>query len=263
MLRLASSRFLLSPYATSSAVFSALSLPSATRRVFVLCVSSDQVSIMVSFSSASFAESAERSAPSSIFFGSAYSYERGRGPCTVPPWRQRGERIEPTRARPVPFCRQSLRPAPLTSLLSLVLCVPARKPRRYHREASCSKCGFTLAPNTASASSTCPTFSPSRLTTSTTGIVLIPFSLTVLGVLRATNENICAAGTRHGTANQQQVFVVIHFHDFQVLGRQVGVAHVTRKVLVLPHARRKRTAANAARRAMEHRAVCRSEEHTS
>src|SRR5713101_337019 len=183
MLRLASSRFLLSPYATSSAVFSALSLPSATRRVLVLCVSSDQASTMVSFSSASFAESAERSAPSSIFFGSAYSYERGRGPCTVPPWRQRGERIEPTRARPVPFCRQSLRPAPLTSLLSLVLCVPARKPRRYHREASCSKCGFTLAPNTASASSTCPTFSPSRLTTSTTGIVLIPFSLTVLAVL--------------------------------------------------------------------------------
>src|ERR1700720_4274403 len=173
MLRLASSRFRLSPYATSRAVFSALSLPSATRRVLVLCVSSDQASTMVSFSSASFGESAERSAPSSIFFGSAYAYERGLGPCTVPPWRQSGERIEPTRARPVPFCRQSLRPAPLTSLLSLVLCVPARKPRRYQREASCSKCGFTFAPNTASASSTCPTFLPSRLTTSTTGIIFL------------------------------------------------------------------------------------------
>ena len=55
--------------------------------------------------------------------------------------------------------------------------VTARNPRRYQREASCSKCGFTFAPNTASASSTCPTFLPSRLTTSTTGIISIPFSL--------------------------------------------------------------------------------------
>src|SRR5213595_4258321 len=39
------------------------------------------------------------------------------------------------RARPVPFCRQSLRPAPLTSLFSFTLCVPRRSPRRYHREA--------------------------------------------------------------------------------------------------------------------------------
>src|SRR5229473_3667760 len=175
MLRLASSRFLLSPYATSSAVFSALSLPSATRSVLVLCVSSDQASTIVSFSSASFAESAERSAPSSIFFGSAYPYERGRGPCTVPPWRQRGERIEPTRARPVPFCFQSLRPAPLTSLFSLTLCVPLRSPRKCHREASCSRCWLTFAPKIASASSTCPTFLPSRLTTSTTGIISFPY----------------------------------------------------------------------------------------
>src|SRR5579859_3823395 len=231
---------------------------------------------MVSFSSASFAESAERSAPSSIFLGSAYSYERGFGPWTVPPWRHSGERIEPTRARPVPFCRQSLRPAPLTSLLSLVLCVPARNPRRYHREASCSRCGFTLAPNTASASSTCPTFLPSRLTTSTTGIISLPFpdrsrcsrlpplpllsslyrrGARFLGVLGAADENVRAAGARHRAAHQQQILVVIHFHHFQIFRRQIGVAHVPRKMLVLPHPGGKRTAANAARRAMEHRAV--------
>ncbi len=50
------------------------------------------------------------------------------------------DKSEVSGARPVPFCRHSLRPAPLTSLLSLVLCVPARSPRRYHREASCSRC---------------------------------------------------------------------------------------------------------------------------
>src|SRR6516164_661840 len=113
----------------------------------------------------------ERSAQSNIFFGSAYSYVRGFGPCTVPPWRHKGERIEPMRARPVPFCRQSLRPAPLTSLFSLVLCVPRRRPARYQREASCRRCLFTSAPKTVSASSTWPTFLPSKLTTSTTGMI--------------------------------------------------------------------------------------------
>jgi len=33
----------------------------------------------------------------------------------VPPCRHSGVRISPTRARPVPFCRQGLRPEPLTS----------------------------------------------------------------------------------------------------------------------------------------------------
>src|SRR5579859_6987246 len=189
--------------------------------------------------------------------------------------------MEPTRARPVPFCRHSLRPAPLTSLLSLVLCVPARNPRRYQREASCSKCGFTFAPNTASASSTCPTFLPSRLTTSTTGIISIPFpawlplfaksdqlpqkplrlralylrNRRLLGVLCAANQNVRAARSRHRPAHQQKIFVGVHLDHFQILGGQVGVAHVPRKMLVLPHPRGKRTAANAPRRAMEHRTV--------
>jgi len=38
----------------------------------------------------------------------------GRGPKVTPPPRQRGERFEPARARPVPFCFQGLRPPPLT-----------------------------------------------------------------------------------------------------------------------------------------------------
>src|SRR5579863_7641493 len=118
--------------------------------------------------------------------------------------------MEPTRARPVPFCRQSLRPAPLTSLLSLVLWVPARRPRRYHREASCKRCGFTFAPNTASASSTWPTFLPSRLTTSTTGIISCPSLL--LGRLRLADENVLPARTGHRSPHQQQVFVRVDLH---------------------------------------------------
>src|SRR5207244_11201473 len=44
-------------------------------------------------------------------------------------------------------------------------------------------------------------------------------------------------------------------HDFQILGGHPHVSHVTRKVLILPNPRRKGTAADAARRAMMHRAV--------
>ena len=59
---------------------------------------------------------------------------------TVPPLRQIEERIDPTRARPVPFCRQSLRPEPDTSPRPLVLCVPARWLAKYQRTLSCSRC---------------------------------------------------------------------------------------------------------------------------
>src|SRR4029077_16020254 len=126
--------------------------------------------------------------------------------------------MEPTRALPVPFCFQSLRPAPETSLFSFTLCVPLRSPFRYQREASCSRCGFTFAPNTAPASSTSPTFFPSRLTTSTTGIISFPypyFLLLLLGLASFLDENILARRTRHRSPHQQQVFVGIHFNHFQ------------------------------------------------
>src|SRR5271165_1475691 len=192
------------------------------------------------------------------------------------------------RARPVPFCRQSLRPAPLTSLFSLVLCVPRRKPFRYHREASCNRCWFTSAPKTASASSTWPTFLPSRLTTSTTGIsfslsipILRRFSFQTrflsptrmlrsppsvvsaqrwllccfLGLQRLADENVLPAWPRNRTANQKQVLVRVHLDHFQVLCRHLGIPHVPREMLVLPHARREGTAPDAAWRAMEHGTV--------
>ena len=37
----------------------------------------------------------------------------------MPPWRQIGERTEPTRARPVPFCFHNFLPEPETSFLIL------------------------------------------------------------------------------------------------------------------------------------------------
>src|SRR6516225_3894780 len=169
------------------------------------------------------------------------------------------------RARPVPFCRQSLRPAPLTSLFSLVLCVPRRSPARYHREASCKRCLFTSAPKTVSASSTWPTFLPSKLTTSTTGMIcslssfqkireLLLFLCRFLGLV---NENVRSTWPRHRTANQQQVLIGVHLDHFQILRRHLDVTEVSGKVLVLPDAGRERTAADAAWCAMEHRTVSR------
>src|SRR6266851_5542105 len=69
------------------------------------------------------------------------------------------------------------------------------------------------------------------------------------------NENVRSARSRHRSPHQQQVFVGVHLHYLQILRRYPRVAHVTRKMLVLPDTRRKRAAADAARRAVMHRAV--------
>ena len=44
----------------------------------------------------------------------------------MPPWRHSGVRIDPTCARPVPFCRHGFLPLPLTSARFFVACVPRR-----------------------------------------------------------------------------------------------------------------------------------------
>src|SRR5690554_5611889 len=51
---------------------------------------------------------------------------RGFGPNTTPPPRQRGERNEPARARPVPFCFHGFLFEPATSPTVLVQAVPLR-----------------------------------------------------------------------------------------------------------------------------------------
>ena len=69
--RVASSRLRFSPCETISDDFVCFKLPSTSESALVLCVSSDHSSMTASFCSASLADNAERSAPSSIFFGSA------------------------------------------------------------------------------------------------------------------------------------------------------------------------------------------------
>ena len=60
----------------------------------------------------------------------ASSGRGGCGPCATPPPTHCGERIEPWRARPVPFWRHGFLPPPRTSPRVFVECVPARSPAR-------------------------------------------------------------------------------------------------------------------------------------
>ena len=65
-----------------------------------------------------------------IFLFTRISWECGCGPCATPPPTHWGERIEPWRARPVPFWRHGFLPPPETSPRVFVECVPARIPAR-------------------------------------------------------------------------------------------------------------------------------------
>jgi hypothetical protein len=75
-------------------------------------------------------DSTERIAPRYILRLTFCSKLRGRAANARPPPTQIGLRIEPTRARPVPFCFQGFFPLPLTSERFFCAFVPARAPAR-------------------------------------------------------------------------------------------------------------------------------------
>ncbi len=74
-----------------------------------------------------------------------------------------GERLEPCRARPVPFWRNGLAPPPRTSDLVLVDCVPARAAASWAVTTWCSTARFGTRPNTVGSRSTVPRSCPAAL----------------------------------------------------------------------------------------------------
>src|SRR5207237_10054650 len=102
----------------------------------VLCWSHFHTATIIRLPSRKRSEIAEHIARFLIFFGKLYDQSRGCGPCTLPPPFHNGERKLAMRARPVPFCFQSFRPAPDTSPRVLVAEVPARRLARKLRTAS-------------------------------------------------------------------------------------------------------------------------------
>src|SRR6185503_20714015 len=69
-----------------------------------------------------------------------------RGPKATPPWRQIGPRVDPARARPVPFCFQGFLPPPETSPRVLVEAVPRRRLARKFLTEACRSGMLTSEP---------------------------------------------------------------------------------------------------------------------
>src|SRR6185369_550803 len=117
----------------TTSVLSATASPasSASNSLVFGCASSILSTTFISPSRA-FCASALASALRRVDAGRRYAYERGCGPKIVAPPLQIGERLEPARARPVPFCLNGFLPPPRTNARVLVALVPAR------RDASCA-----------------------------------------------------------------------------------------------------------------------------
>src|SRR5581483_10681781 len=80
--------------------------------------------------------------------------ERGCGPKTVPPPVHTGERLEPARARPVPFWRHGLTPPPETIPRVLLAAVPRRRAACSARTLWCTSGPLKRAANARSSSVT-------------------------------------------------------------------------------------------------------------
>ncbi len=122
---------------------------------------------MNSLPSACLAESAMRSASLRTFLGRSSAWLRTTGPKIVAPPRNCGERSEPARALPVPFCFHGFLVVPLISLTVLVLCVPAWALARCHSTMRCRISWRMATPKTASERSISPAALFSNVTTLT------------------------------------------------------------------------------------------------
>ena len=106
---------------TTSTLPSRPSAASAALASFVFGAPNAQSSTTTTLPLAARSDKAERSANLIIFFGVRWTYERGFGPRATPPPANCGDRVDPWRALPVPFCRYGLAPPPRTSLRVFVL----------------------------------------------------------------------------------------------------------------------------------------------
>src|SRR5215212_9296179 len=116
--------------------------------------SSKPASTNASVPAATWAESAERRAAFWAFLFTLTEKSRGVGGNATPPPVNCGARIVPARARPVPFWRHGFARPPATSPRLFDANVPPRCAFCSARTASCTRCGFTSAPKTASSSVT-------------------------------------------------------------------------------------------------------------
>src|SRR5687767_4342473 len=114
-------------------------------------------------------ESAERSAARRALRLTFRSKLRGTWAKATPPPVHWGARVEPARARPVPFCRHGFDRPPETRARVFAARVPARAAAVSALTTSCTRCGFTSTAKTASASETSFDFLPDWSSTGALG----------------------------------------------------------------------------------------------
>src|SRR5262249_46922904 len=226
--------------------------------VLVLASATPRRSTTTTSPEAILAARASRRAERRISVGILLSYVRGVGPKGLPPPFHCVARIEPWRARPVPFCFQGFLPPPETSLRPLVSCVPARRAASSFTTVWCRSGTRTAPPKTSADSSSCSCALPFASSTGTVGMLLglFGFLLLGLGLLHALAHHHDRPGvTGNGSAQQDEVLLGEDPHHGQVEHGAPVTAHPPRQLVARPDARGIGRGADGAGRAMEHRAV--------
>src|SRR5690348_1080240 len=161
-----------------------------------------------------------------------------------------GERIEPARARPVPFCRHGFLPPPEMNPRVLVEAVPARRLAICILTASYKIDLSPVRPKTAPATSISPTRSraaeksgtltasgvsagPRYLPRSAIGRLRRP-AVALLG--RVTHDHRRAVGAGHRARHQDRIVVGQNFEHPQIEHRGALVAQLPRHPHPLAHA---------------------------
>src|SRR3954463_142738 len=132
-----------------------------------------------------------------------------------------GARIEPWRARAVPFWRHGLAPPPRTLPRVLVEWVPWRRAAGSARTDSCTSGPLNSAPNAASSSVA----------------FLVPPRTGALAIGPHLHHAVARAGD--GAADEQQVLAGAHLDDGQAALGDALAAHLPGAADALEHARRR------------------------
>src|SRR3954452_19381287 len=148
-----------------------------------------------------------------------------------------GARVEPWRARPVPFWRYGLAPPPETAARLRVACVPRRRAASSASTTSCTSGPLNGTPNTSS--STVTVWVPPRIWTSGIGADL----------------HRAALGPGDRAAHEHQVLGGDELDDLQPALGDALATHAAGAANALEHARGRRRGADRARRAHVVRAV--------
>src|SRR3954451_6379950 len=222
---------------TSSTRPSHSSADSVSAACLVLGPSKASSSIAISLPLVTESVSAERNAPFTIFLLMRWSCVRTSGPCTMPPPAHWGARVEPWRARPVPFWRHGLLLPPLTLPRVSVEAVPRRRAASSATTHSCTSGPLKGAPKTASSSAT----------------VWVPPSTGASGIDPDLHGRALRPGDR--APHEHQVAVGHQLDDGQAALRDALGAHLARHADALEDARRRRGRADRSRGAHVVRAV--------